>query len=274
MFQEYALGALQHVSVEAWRLPTDSSKRMGDGAVMCRRFLDELTNYRRDFIIENASKALIMYPIFAGVAFIKLRGGSMTTYKWGVSMSNLLRILAADSMECEVPKVSARKGLKRLLVGKTNAYSAAAQGLLLQYRANIADYNRPHVSEALWVWRFLTEDQLRNLLKRLLGMVCPRYSELAGPEYVRLQTRMRVSSELHLLHVVNETLLSDHMIHWGEIVRQRFNAFANFLDQDSRQMVDHGHSQHAAPANFASVEAAKRSYNLSLRSKYASAPVL
>lgn len=92
-------------------------------------------------------------------------------------------------------------------------------------------------------------------------MVCPDYFELVGLKSALLQTQMRVSSELHLLRIENETPLSGRKIHWEEVARRLFKDFVQLLDQDNRRVAEHDSSKHI-PTDVALFEPAKRSYDL------------
>lgn len=158
-----------------------------------------------------------------------ITGGFMTIPSSEVSMSELLHILIVDSAKRDSSKFSVWQSLKWVRIGECEAYSAAAQWLLLRFRALIADHNRPDVLEAIYFWRFITGDQLRDLLKSFLHIKYPSYIEQADLKFALLQAQMCVSYELHPVRIVNETPSSHRMIH-REKVALPFNRFVEVLD--------------------------------------------
>ena len=61
-------------------------------------------------------------------------------------------------------KEAAEEALHAVTVSGTEACKAAARRLVVLYRAFTADPVRPHISEATFIWRYITEAQLTDLL--------------------------------------------------------------------------------------------------------------
>lgn len=61
------------------------------------------------------------------------------------------------------------------------------------------------------------------------------------------------------------------MINRGEVSPRLFNDFFQLIENDNTCVAEHDYFEHAALADVASFEAAKRSYDLRLRSEHADA---
>ena len=105
---------------------------------------------------------------------------------------------------------AAAAALNDITVGEAEAWKAAARRLVLAYRAHTADPVRPHISEAGLFWRYITEEQLTDLLERLVQLLLPSAFDQSGLQGVVHERVPRVQVEIRPLQIdyVNPTGLS------------------------------------------------------------------
>lgn len=275
IFQEHVLHPLRCVSRGAWEMPVDSHKRVHDGPVVCQPFPDELTCYHRKLILELIPLDVALSHNFVNDSFVEvpiITGSFANIESTEVSVSEFLRMLVRNSLQSCASKFSAQEALQRIRIGETEAYMTAAQRLVLYCRAWIAEHDRPHISEAFYFWRFVTEDQLQDLLGRFLRMVCPNYSKEELLKFSLLRAQVQVSNELQPFRIENAMPLSDHMVNRGNAARSLFNDFVVLLDRD-RRLTYLRSPQRTSAVDVAVVGDSKRSYDLRRRSEDYDSPI-
>ena len=75
---------------------------------------------------------------------------------------------------------AAGAALTSIAVGDVEAWKAASRRLVLVYQAYTADPVRPHISEAAYFWRYIKEEQLSDLLERLVQLLLPSAIDQTG----------------------------------------------------------------------------------------------
>ena len=88
-----------------------------------------------------------------------------------VSASEWVRKLVREGMPQSGSQQVAIAALNSMEVGHAESWQAASRRLNVVYRAHIADARRPHISEAAFVWRYITEDQVKDLMERLVDLL-------------------------------------------------------------------------------------------------------
>ena len=89
-----------------------------------------------------------------------------------VSASEWLRKLVQKGLQQIGSKEAAEAALHAVTISGTEAWKAAACRLVVLYRAFTADPVRPHMSEEIFFWRYITEAQLMASWNALSNCCC------------------------------------------------------------------------------------------------------
>ena len=88
-----------------------------------------------------------------------------------VSVSEWLGELVLEGILQSGSRTAVIETPKSIEVGDSDAWQGAVRRLVMVYRACIADARRSHISEAAFVWRYITKDQLKDLMELILRYV-------------------------------------------------------------------------------------------------------
>ena len=112
---------------------------------------------------------LVEVPAIDG-SFVQIRAQDASVTEW-------LRKLMRENCYSRVPE---RPGLNNTAVREAEAWKAASRRLGLGCRAYIADPIRPHSSKAIFCCRYITEQQLIDLLEHLVQLLLPSAFDNSG----------------------------------------------------------------------------------------------
>ena len=153
-----------------------------------RELLQELIGEDLGTHIELTSSGIVEVPTLDG-SFAQIRAQDVAATEW-------LRKLVREGMLQSGAREAAGAALTSIAVGDAEAWKAASRRLVLVYRAYTADPVRPHISEAAYVWRYIKEEELSDLLERLVQLLLPSAIDQTGLQGVVHERIWRIAIEV------------------------------------------------------------------------------
>ena len=113
----------------------------------------------------------------------------------------------------------------------TEAWRAVARRPVLGIRAFTADRERPHISEATYVWRYVSEKQLTDLLDRLVRLFLPNRFDQAGLQSGIHAQMVRMRTDIRPFQVDYVNPLGQGMVSRGIKTENIFTEFVDFISK-------------------------------------------
>ena len=107
---------------------------------------------------------------------------------------------------------AAEVAIASINVKGAEAWRAAARRLVLVFRASTADRERPHIPEATYFWRYVSEKQLTDLIERLVCLLLPNGFDQAGLQSAMHAQFVRVRTNIQPLQVGHVNPLGQGMV--------------------------------------------------------------
>ena len=202
LFQDKVSKVLSTTDGGAWALTADSFDAAG--SVHYRPPLDKMTPLRRELLQDMIGDHLATYDEMSSGDPVEVPGidGSFSQVPAAdVSVTEWLRKLVREGLQQAGGREAAERALNDITVRDAEAWKAAARRLVVVYRALIADPVLPHISEATFFWRYITEQQLSDLLERLVQMLLPSAFDQNGLQGVVHERLLRIADEVRPLRV-------------------------------------------------------------------------
>ena len=197
LFQDKVSRVLSNADGGVWALTPD--RPAASGLSYLRPEVDNMTPLRRELLqeligedlgthIELTSSGIVEVPTLDG-SFAQIRAQDVAATEW-------LRKLVREGMLQSGAREAAGAALASIAVGEAEAWKAASRRLVLVYRAYTADPVRPHISEAAYFWRYIKEEQLSDLLERLVQLLLPSAIDQTGLQGVVHERIWRIAIEV------------------------------------------------------------------------------
>ena len=168
LFQDKLVKALNTTDGGVWA-PTPDHPSL-TGLSHHRPSLDRMTPLRSELLQiigdhlgthdEILSNAMVEVPAIDG-SFSPIPAHELPATEW-------LRKLVGEGQQQSGGREAAETALHAITVRGSEAWKAAARRLVVVYRAFVANPIRPHISEAAFFWRYISEIQLSDLLERIV----------------------------------------------------------------------------------------------------------
>ena len=126
---------------------------------------------------------------------------------------------------------AAEVAIASINVKGAEAWRAAARRLVLVFRASTADRERPHIPEATYFWRYVSEKQLTDLIERLVCLLLPNGFDQAGLQSAMHAQFVRVRTDIRPLRVDYVNPLGQGMVNRGNKIDGILTEFVDFVSE-------------------------------------------
>ena len=197
LFQDKVSKVLSTTDGGIWALTPDDPAISGLSHL--RPVLDRRTPLRREWLQEFigdhlgthdelTSTEVVEGPAIDG-SFAQIRAQEM-------SATVRLRTLVREGMMQSGAREAAAAALNDIAVGEADSWKAASRSLVLVYGAYTTDPVRPHISEAGFFWRDITEQQLTDLLECLVQLLLRSAFDQSGLQGVVHERLLHIQVEV------------------------------------------------------------------------------
>ena len=202
LFQDKVSKVLSTTDGGSWALTPD--RATPSGLSHRRPELDSMTPLRRELLQEFIGDHLGTHDELTSTEIVEvpaIDGSFARVQSQEVSATEWLRKLVREGMLQSGAREAAAAALNNIKVGEAEAWKAASRRLVLVYRAYLADPVRPHISEATYFWRYINEEQLGDLLERLVHLLLPSAIDQTGLQGVVHERIWRIAVEVRPMMV-------------------------------------------------------------------------
>jgi len=230
LFVDKLTKIMSQVEGAAWAMPQDQFST--DGINPARPRADRLTPWRVEcfgkLIADTLATRDLMRP-HSAVEVPLVQGGfchipfeEVTTKEW-------CRILVAEVAHSGQAQKRAEAALTEIKLIQGESWMAAARRLVLHVRAATADEARPHTSEEVHFWRYVSGRKVAELCERAVNLFFTSASDRNGMESLLIQVGTEVKQYLTPVHVDAGKPLNPYMVHRGEVSHGIFYGLINAL---------------------------------------------
>ena len=129
----------------------------------------------------------------------------------------------------------AREALNALRRKENEAWTAVAARVVLNYRATLANADRPYITEAPLFWRFVSTLELKALYEKLLAVLIPQVVDRIGLQSLMHDKTHEVDTTLQPLRVEWHDPRGHHMTQRGVVAEELFRKFTSVLSVRASQ---------------------------------------
>ena len=178
MLQQKVLSTLRNVDSRAMRLEPD---QYIDGK--WTTMPDELTPRRVELLTDLTHDFLSVSHQLATAEFVPVNlitGEVVEKPHSDVTATDWLRLFVREQALTGGAVEFAQAALSAVTLKPAEAWTAAATRVLLAFRASLANSERPHVTEQLFFWRFITPLEMTALDDRVVEVLLPNPLDRVG----------------------------------------------------------------------------------------------
>ena len=123
----------------------------------------------------------------------------------------------------------AQAALSAVTLKPAEAWTAAAARVLLAFRASLANSERPHVTEQLFFWRFITPLEMTTLYDRVIEVLLPNPLDRVGVSGLMHEKVHLIATTLRPMRVEWHDPMGEAMRLRGEVAERLFREFIAVL---------------------------------------------
>ena len=232
LFQDKVSKVLGATDGSKLSLPVDTQNQTGTSHR--RPTLDRMSPLRREFLQDSFSDSLCTYDELTShgsVSVPQVDGTFHLVPAHQVTMTEWLRILNREGLMQSGSVEAAEVAITSIQVNGAEAWGVAARRLVVVFRAFTADRERPHISEATYVWRYVLEKQLTDLLDRLVRLFLPNRFDQAGLQSGIHAQMVKMRTDIRPFQVDYVNPLGQGMVSRGIKTENIFTEFVDFISK-------------------------------------------
>ena len=264
LFQNHVSKILATTDDGVFALPQDSP-----GNPVWRTRADDLTSKRRELLTDLLADYLPTYCLMTEsqpVVVYRISGQCEPTQVRHVTATDWLRLLVREEGLNSEAKHASMGALDSITTKPDESWLSATARLVSAFRATRIDPDRPHVTEATFFWRYVSEHDLKELMERLAHLLVPSELERFGVDAITNIFITEASDTLRTNPVEPQCPMGYNMRMRGTETRELFDRYANMLSarrprNNKRKFSSHTHiaalRNHSAPHSTPSDHAAE-----------------
>ena len=264
LFQNHVSKILATTDDGVFALPQDSP-----GNPLWRTRADDLTSKRRELLTDLLADYLPTYCLMTEsqpVVVYRISGQCEPTQVRHVTATDWLRLLVREEGLNSEAKHAALEALDSITTKPDESWLSATARLVSAFRATRIDPDRPHVTEATFFWRYVSEHDLKELMERLAHLLVPSELECFGVDVITNIFITEASDTLRTNPVEPQCPMGYNIRMRGTETRELFDRYANMLSarrprNNKRKFISRTQiaalSNHSAPHSTPSDHAAE-----------------
>ena len=193
---------------------------------------DAYTFRRREPLIGLVGDNLLThYQLTASepVKVVTLLGATAVLHPEHVTLTDWLRKLVGEQALIVDSTEMAREAFYAVQVRPGEEWRKVASRLVHNFRAVVADPDRPHASEAIYFWRYVAERQLYELFERVIDAVLTNPLDRLSLNSLLYDAVARVKREVRSLPIAFHDPLGLDMQKRGQVTEHVFSEFVERL---------------------------------------------
>ena len=163
------------------------------------------------------------------VKIVTLLGATAVLHPEHVTLTDWLRILVREQALVVDSTDMAREAFYAVQIRPGEKWKNVASRLVRNFRAVVADPDRPHASEATYFWRYVTERQLYELFERVIDAVLTNPLDRLSLNSLLHDAVARVKREVQPLPIAFHDPLGLDMQKRGQVTEHVFSGFVERL---------------------------------------------
>ena len=227
LFQNHVSKILATTDDGVFALPQDSP-----GNPVWRTRADDLTSKRRELLTDLLADYFPTYCLMTEsqpVVVYRISGQCQPTQVRHVTATDWLRLLVREEGLNSEAKHAALETLDSITTKPDESWLSATAHQVSAFRATRIDLNRPHVTEATFFWRYVSEHDLKELMERLAYLLVPSELERFGVDAITNIFIKEASDTLRTNPVEPQCPMGYNMRMRGTETRELFDRYANML---------------------------------------------
>ena len=227
LFQNHVSKILATTDDGVFALPQDSPENP-----VWRTQADVLTSKRRELLTDLLADYLPTYCLMTDsqpVVVYRTSGQYEPTQVRHVAATDWLHLLVREEGLNSEAKHAALEALDSITTKPDESWLSATARLVSAFRATKIDPDRPHVIEATFFWRYVSEHDLKELMERLAHLLVPSELERFGVDAITNIFVTEASDTLRTNPVEPQCPMGYNMRMRGTETHDLFNRYATML---------------------------------------------
>ena len=227
MLQQKVLSTLRNVDSGAMRLEPD---QYIDGK--WTTMPDELTPRRLELLTDSTHDFLSVSHQFAAAEFVPVylvTGEVVEEPHSEVTVTDWLRLFVREQALTGGAVEFAQAALSAVTLKPAEAWTAAATRHLLAFRASLANSERPHVTEQLFFWHFITPLEMTTLYDRVVQVLLPNPLDRVDVNGLMHEKVHMIATTLRPMRMEGHDPMGEAMRLRGEVAERLFREFIAVL---------------------------------------------
>ena len=227
LFQNHVSKILATTDDGVFALPQDSPEnpvwrtRADALTSKCRELLtDLLADYLPTYCLMTESQPVVVY---------RISGRCEPTQVRHVTATDWLRLLVCEEGLNSEAKHAALEALDSITTKPDESWLSATARLVSAFRATRIDPDRPHVTEATFFWRYVSEHDLKELMERLAHLLVPSKLERFDVDAITNTFVTKASDTLRTNPVEPQSPMGYNMRMRGTETHDLFDRYATML---------------------------------------------